>query len=519
MKKFIYILLAALIVSSCDVSVENPNTNTVPTFWKSETDALYGVNAVYNMFYKPGTYSRWLWFRLDLTSDEGFSQSPWAELREWTQFIYNNYNFWDGNVWIYRDHYEAIFRANQVLTYVPDIEFRDENDKNKILGQAYFLRGLYYYNLALLWGSNNNSLGIVLEPSTADMKPEGHTGKEVYLQAISDLTEAQKLLPELWEGTEKGRATKGAALAQRAKCYMQLHMWNEARTDLSWLVEGEGMKYYDLVPDYFDNFNHYNENNVESVFEIQYSSVNVGGDGDFDQDPNLGLNRSQFFAPPGIGWNDGEFRPWIVTEFKKEKDINDNYDIRLRYTAFYSDMHKDFDNNTRIYGETSNEETWGRGNWRDRVFFRKYSTSYYRTFEDYYSPINVRLIRYADVLLMYAECIAETGGSISGAVALVDRVRARANMPSLSKNHASATTSKDAFLKRLQMERALELASEGVRWADIKRWGLLDNQAGIDELKSRDVDFNNFTIGKHNVLPIASNEVNNNPNISQNPNY
>ncbi len=530
MKKYIYILLVTLIVSSCDVEVENPNTNTVPTFWKSEKDVHHGVNAIYNMFYKPGTFTRWYWFRTDLTSDEGFSQSPWAELKEWTHFQYNNYSFNEGNKWTYHDFYEAIFRANQVLTYSTDIEFSSESRKNELLGQAYFLRGFYYYQLALLWGSTNKSLGIVLEPSTTSMKPEGHTGVEVYEQAIIDLTEAQRLLPESWSAIEKGRATKGAALAQRAKCYMQLHRWSEAKADLSWLVEGDGRKYYDLVADYFDNFNHYNENNVESVFEIQYSDVNVGGDGDFDQDPNLGQNRGQFFAPPGIGWNDGELRPWLVDEFKKEKDLNGNYDIRLKYTAFYEGMEQDFSDNDYIYGEPSNSNTWGRGDWKGRVFFRKYSASYYRTFEDYYNPINIRLIRFADVLLMYAECIAETGGSISDAVALVDRVRARANMPSLAQNHASATTSKEAFLKRLQMERVTELASEGIRWADLKRWGMLDTQAGIEELASRDADFKywdegqqkwiqNFVIGKHNVLPIASDEVNNNPNIEQNPNY
>jgi hypothetical protein len=86
-------------------------------------------------------------------------------------------------------------------------------------------------------------------------------------------------------------------------------------------------------------------------------------------------------------------------------------------------------------------------------------------------------------------------------------------------NHPTAIIGKDAFLKRLQMERVLELATEGHRWADIKRWGLLDNQAGIDELKSRDPDFNNFVIGRHSRLPIPSDEVNNNPNIKQNPDY
>lgn len=521
MKKFIYILFAACFLNACDVEVENPNSLLVDNFWKTERDAQYGVNAIYNMFYKPGTYSRWMWFRLDLTSDEGFSSSPWAELKEWTQFRYNNYDFWEGNAWTYRDCYQAIFRANQVLHFVPDIPFAKEEDRNILLAQAYFLRGLYYYNLALLWGGENKSLAINLEPSTSFMRPEGHTEEEVYMQAISDLTEAQKYLPEIWDEANKGRATKGAALAFRAKCYMQMHKWAEAKGDLYWLVEGDGKKYYGLTANYFDNFNKDTENNIESVFEIQYSDVHQApaGDSDFEVDPNLGLNRGQFFAPPGIGWTDGELRPWLVSEFKKEKDNSDGYDIRLKYTAFYSEMHNDFANNSRVYKFTSNAELWNQDNWKGRVFFRKYGSDYFRDYDDYHNPTNVRLIRFADVLLMYAECIVQSGGNLSDAVAQVDKVRARVNMPSLSKNHVLATTNNTEFLKRLQMERVTELATEGHRWADIKRWGLLDNVAGVNELKARDSDFDNFVIGRHLRLPIPSSETRNNKNITQNPNY
>ncbi|MEN9918697.1 MAG: hypothetical protein RL662_1133 [Bacteroidota bacterium] len=521
MKKIIYIILTIFIFHSCDVDVTNPNAITTKTHWKTEKDAENGVNAIYNMFYKSGLYSRWMWFRLDLTSDEAFSSSPWAELKEWTQFKYGNYNFWEGNAWTYRDCYEAIFRANQVLRYVPQIPFAKEEDKSVLLSQAYFLRGLYYYNLTLLWGSTNTSLVINLEPSTPAMLPQGHTGIEVYQQAIQDFTEAQKHLPPSWDGNDAGRATKGAALAFRAKCYMQLHEFDKAKTDLNWLVEGGGKSYYDLMLNYQDNFTKDKENNIESVFEIQYSDIHKApaGDGDFDVDPNLGQNRGQFFAPPGIGWTDGELRPWIVDEFKKEKDNNNGYDVRLKSTAFYSEMHNDFVDNNKVYKFVSDAARWNEGNWKGRVFFRKYGSDYYRDFDDYHNPTNIRLIRYSDVLLMYAECIAETGGSIADAAEHVNRVRNRVNMPALSKNHASALLDKNAFLKRLQIERSLELASEGHRWADIKRWQLVDNEAGIAELKMRDNDFNSFTIGKHNCLPIPSTEVNNNPNIQQNPKY
>jgi hypothetical protein len=165
-------------------------------------------------------------------------------------------------------------------------------------------------------------------------------------------------------------------------------------------------------------------------------------------------------------------------------------------------------------------EVWNQDNYRNRVFFRKYGTDYYRDYDDYHSPVNIRLIRYADVLLMYAECLANLpSGDLAEAVALVNQVRARVNMPELAINHPEAVATKPAFLKRLQMERSLELCLEGHRWADLKRWGLVDNQSGLDELKGRDPDFNNFILGKHNVLPIPSNEVSNNTGLTQNPKY
>src|SRR5690606_12488014 len=214
-----------------------------------------------------------------------------------------------------------------------------------------------------------------------------------------------------------------------------------------------------------------------------------------------------------------ELRPWLVTEFKKEKDLSDGYDTRLRYTAFYSEMHNDFSGNDKIYNLTSNQETWNQSDYRGRVFFRKYGSDYFRDYDDYYNPTNVRLIRFADILLMQAECIAESNGSLAEAVALVDRVRARVDMPKLSVNHPAATSKRETFLKRLQTKSVLDLATDGHRCADIKRWGLLDSQEGLDELKERDPDFNNFEIVKHNVLPIPSDEANNNPNVEQNPNY
>ncbi|PCH71669.1 MAG: RagB/SusD family nutrient uptake outer membrane protein [Bacteroidales bacterium] len=516
MKKILLYTFLVFMLSfvSCDeelIEITNPNAPTTDTFWKTPEDAQIGMNAVYNMFYKPGTWTRWIYFRYDLTSDEAYSQSPWNELKEWTRFIYFNYNFWEGNSILWRDHYKAILRCNQVLSYVPEIEFENPNEKVEILAQAKFLRAFYYYNLALMF----DNVPMVLEVSKPDDTPEQINADAVLAQVKQDLQDAVNGLPEQWGDSQIGRPTKGAALALLGKVHMQLHEWQEAKDALAWLVNGAGSQYYDLVTDYKDNFKHTTENNIESVFEIQFSDINSNGDGD-QPNPNVGTNRAQFFAPRGIGWSDGQPRRWLVDEYKKELTTDGQIDPRLRANIFYPELQSDYPGE-KIYGRD-----WDTG-WGNDCFFRKYQGDYYRDREDYYSPINFRVIRYADVLLCYAECLAELEGGAPPveAIEAVNKVRQRVGLGELQNSslYSSVVNSKTDFLKRLQMERSLELCYEGVRWADLKRWNLWDTQAGMDELISRDPDFTNFVVGKSNRLPIPQSDVDNNPNLDQNPMY
>src|SRR5690606_18313165 len=298
---------------------------------------------------------------------------------------------------------------------------------------------------------------------------------------------------------------------------MQQRKFAEAKAELQWLIDREN-SLYGLMDDYMDNFTHYNENNRESVFEIQFDDKNKGGTGN-DASMATGFQRTQFYAPGGIGWQDGKARSWLVGEYKREKNLDGTNDIRLYHNLYYKNSPQDFpDENPLIYGRQ-----WQDGDWGEDMFIRKYSTGYFRDREDYFAPNNYRLIRYADILLMYAECIVETGGTTTEAAVYVDKVRTRqsTNLPTLQNSiFASALSSKEAFLKRLQMERTMELCFEGWRWADLKRWGLLDTQEGINELKSRDPDFNNFVIGKHKRLPIPQIEVDNSGGkLTPNPNY
>ncbi|GHT45429.1 membrane protein [Bacteroidia bacterium] len=516
MKKINYILggvLAIILTSACSESlldIDNPNEPTVSTFWKTEDDAQKGINAAYSMLYKCGGWMRWLSFRYDLGSDEGWSSSPWNELAEWTHFNYVNYNFWEGNNEHWEEFYVGIFRANQVLKYVSDIPFSDATKQKQIIGQAEFLRALWYFQIVTLW--ENGTLN--LEPQDGNYIPSDASEADLWAQIEIDLKAAMNNLPEKWDAANTGRATYGAAKALLAKAYMQQHKYAEAKTELQWFIDKEG-DLYGLVDDYMDNFTHYNENNKEGIFEIQFDDKNKGDNGN-NASMATGFERTQFYAPGGIGWADGKARAWLIGEYKKETRLDGKNDIRLYNNVTYKESAADFpDENPLIYGRQ-----W---DWGDDCFIRKYSTTYFRNFEDYFATNNFRIIRYADILLLYAECIAETGGSIAEAAVYVDKIRQRpsTNLAKLADSpFADCLTSKDKFLKRLQMERSLELCFEGIRWMDLKRWGLLDNQAGIDELKTRDVDFNNFVIGKHRRLPIPQVEVDNSGGqLTQNPMY
>jgi starch-binding outer membrane protein, SusD/RagB family len=532
------IILSAIIMTglmACNediLNVENPNVPTQTTFWNTVEDAQMGLTAVYSQFTRVGNWSRWIYFRYDLTSDEGYSASPWNELKDWTRFNYVNYNFIQGGRTIFKGHYKQIFQTNQIIAYVPEIQAETADDQVKldqIVAQARFIRAFDYFNLLILF----ENLPIVLEPSSAGDKHEVGGPEEIYEIIINDLELAIEELPAVWEGSDKGRVTKGAAYALLGKVYMQQHMWQEAKDAFHWLVEGDGRSYYGLMDNYFDNFTHFYENNMESVFEIQFSDVNEtemdrnnGSDVD-DNVPNmaLGNTRSQFFAPKGIGWSDGQPRSWLVEEYKREPTVDNSVngttiDDRLRVSIIYPQIFDDFPNESLFAGTITK---W-RFNWFSDLFFRKYGDDYFKDRTDYYSPINYRVIRYADILLCYAECLAQLD-DLPNAIDYVDMVRTRpsTNLPGLASSTvpeiAASVNSKDAFLKRLQMERALELSLESVRWIDLKRWGLLETQEGIDELRSRDPDFDNFELGKHHILPLPQFEVDNNPNLEQNPNY
>ncbi len=242
---------------------------------------------------------------------------------------------------------------------------------------------------------------------------------------------------------------------------------------------------------------------------IQFSDALNGGESD-DSGATNGHQRSIIFGLSGIGFRDGLARPWIIDEYKKELTVDGQFDPRLRFSLLYKDLATDFpEESGKFYGKT-----WDEGKWGNDVYYRKYSRDDFRTTEDRHSQLNFRVIRFADVLLMYAECLNELGDTPS-AYTHVNRVRARANMQPLQTAYPEIGNDKTKFLARLQMERVLELNGECVRWFDIKRWELYNTPEGLNALIARDPDYKNFVVGVSHRQPIPSSEVINNANLEQ----
>lgn len=509
--RYIYILILTLFIApGCnkDLEIPNPNAATIANFWQTESDAIKGINAVYSTLHR-GALCRWQWFYYEIRSDVGKSTSPDPGIvNNMDQFNIND-NSYGNTVAVWADNYIGIFRANQVLDNVPGMDI-NENLKERILGEAYFMRGLFYYHLATLFGN----VPILLKTSSPEDLPPTSSQQKVFAQIESDLSEAVMRLPlkGAYGADDLGRATKGSAQALLAKTYMQQQKYQQALTPLSWFFTGEGAGQYSLTANYRDNFLITTENNNESVFEWQFeiNSTETTDDDIATPNHNYGTSISQFLAPKPIGFADGEAHRWVIWEFLKETTTDGKRDPRLEASFLYDSTNVNGPSETMVYGRTwqqrvnSNQLVQG-------VFFRKFLNDHWRNAESFRSPNNYRQIRYADVMLMYAESLNATG-STTEAYKYVDKVRARAGLAPLADVAPGMT--QDQFLEQIKHERLTELSGEGHRWTDLARWGDLGPQ-----LADRDPAFNNFVVNKHELLPIPQLDLDINPNMRQNNGY
>lgn len=490
----------------------NPNQASTATFWKTSDDAIKGLNAAYSGM-QERRWSLWLRFLTDLSSDEGYSQSPWTDLANISKFIVTDYNI-PMNRESFEAAYQGLYRTHQVLENVPNIQM-DATLQKRVLAEAKLIRAYFYYNMANVWGN----VPLVLSSQTLGDRPPQATQADVFAQVIKDCQEAAVDLPESYTGEDVGRLHKYSAIALLGKTYMQQRKWAEAAAAFKQIIDVVPTR-FDLIANWKDNFTTELENNKESLFEIQYYEENRLGFPNYDvAGGSESSERAQFFGLrntdgfKGGGWCDGQPTKWLYNQFLKEKDKDGKVDQRLDYTIFYGGS------SLKPYGKTYAEFNQSAGG-KDFIattdrFWIKY-TNYFKANDSYFSGINDRVIRLADVMLLYAEALNEQGQTAT-AIPFANRVRARVNMTPLA-----LTMTQGAFREQLRQERVLELAGETQRYWDMKRYGIVGpeiagpNPTEPANVSDFDTDFRTFQKGKSELYPIPLYETDANPNIKQN---
>ncbi len=485
---FIVVILSLLAVSCSKDFLEKAPLDSINTdnYYQTAEDAINAINGAYQPLQWPKLYNMRMWTSDIMAGNSIVGAGGGDDGRE-TQDMANFVTATDnaGVLDLFRGPAPGILRCNIVLQKVPAIDM-DEELKNRILGEAHFLRAHYYFIQVRYFGD----VPLITAPQVPgdDLRPARTDKSLVYDLITEDLTTAKELLPvkSSYSSNDLGRATKGAATGLLAKVYLMLGDWNQVVT----LTNEVATLGYRLNENYADNFDVDNENSVESLFEVQYS----GNEGeDFWSNENQSSWLSTFQGPRnsgmvagGWGWN----QP--TQEFVNSYETGDK---RKDVTIFY--------NGCPQFDGHDYDPAYSLTGYNLRKFLVTKAVS--ATFDD--SPMNFPVLRYADVLLMKAEALNNLGKTTEAETPL-NLVRARAGLPAVTGK--SQKQMKEIILH----ERRIELAFEGQRWFDLIRvdngqWGL-DFLHSIGKLNASE---------KHLLFPIPLKEIESNPNLTQNPGY
>lgn len=474
--KIFSIALSMLFVISCDKDfLEKNPPDRLPEagFINSADRAKLAVNGIYQQLQSSDLYADYLPKFLGVPSGE-------ILLSNTSPLALNNFSYDASDTYMlntYAAFYAGIKRANAVIAEVPAVSM-DENLKARYIAEAKFLRAFYYWNLTNMWGD----VIIITEPlkSPDDALIAKSSQADVYKLIIQDLQDAILNLPPSYGPSDIGRATKGAARSLLGKAYLYIKDYPSAEDVLNQvIVEGP----YGLINEFDQIWNRNFENNIESIFEVQFADI--GGSGTSTR------NQSHL---PGVNGGTGSH---AVTQ--QIVDAFTDNDPRLGYSIFRNGDVFAPNLTTASINLDTYKSMWSPTGYNVRkgmvpiVFLQGGGTNY---------PV----IRFADVLLMYAEA-ANENGKLNEARAAVNKVRQRVsvNMPALTVQN---TGTKETMFAAIVHEREVELAFENHRFSDLRRWGLAEKVlAPLGYLP------------KHRFLPLPQLEIDINPQLEQNSDW
>ncbi len=563
------LVLLALITTGCNESTfldeQNPNALTETNFWKNEGHFNSALATVYGALQYRSVSGAELVQEFMLGDIAG--TESWYRPYPFRNLTYTNGQIHLTNKW--EELYVGIFRANTIISQlqVVDEETLPDEARAQIEGQTRFLRAFFYFQLIHTYGGAMIHDGVA--ESIEELSKPISSIAEVNTQIIiPDLEFAINNLPESWEANDVGRATWGAAASLLGKTYLYDEQWGPAANLFKEVIDS-GI--YSLTRNIEDNFWHENEFNEESIFEVNYSfDIKPGNSGFAEDDTTIGgagaesttlsteVGHLQYGAFNTVIASYNLHEMLVYDEVDPNNTINDTNLESKRMNATIAPRNGEGDWYLAPFAEA--KASWGGG---QSAYLKKHSNWYHLNAEPPRgrSGINFRHIRYADVLLMYAEAVINDSGDFMTAIEYIDMVRSRAGVYTLQQymdmnggmfpqlhvskqvhgDHPLVTASAQTVLTHIQrVERAIELCFEGHRYKDLVRWGIVKEV--FDDLRADEVwreanldvtgqgeaplfisgrvrpDFvlssQNYRSEQHDYFPIPTGEVLNNPNLN-----
>jgi hypothetical protein len=508
MKIYIIIIIPLLFSLGCTKSfleVTPTDRFTQNTYWNTKDQGEAALNATYAILVNSNfIYSARNAVYLDALTPNTYQYN--ADENIISRGLHNAATAKFNTTW--NTSYSGIGRANNFLANIDKVTM-DEALKSRYKAEAKFLRALYYLPLWNLYGG----APLITEATNFETQASlpRNSAAEVLTQILKDLDEAAAgdVLPIAYTGADKGRVTRGAVYALKARVLLYAERWEEAAIAAKKVID---LKAYDLFPDYRGLFFLENEGNQEVIFDIQYKFPEFSHSLDVSLDQQLGTAPlptlvNDYYATDG--------KPIASSAVYNAAKPYENRDSRLQATVIIP--------GTTFKGAVVTDIQYpstGYGHKKYTIFKDNEKPTVVPTSGT--SELNYIVIRYADVLLMYAEAQNEAFGPESGVDKgltvsdAVNLVRKRAKMPNLP-----------AGLNQLQMrtelrhERRIELAGEGLYYYDIRRWKIADQVLNTDiyNIKGARIDNRAFDAARDYLWPVPSIAIQNNPVLNQNPKY
>lgn len=503
-------LITVVTIIACEKQLNktNPSYPTLDTYFRNSDQLLKGTNAIYSIFHAGSLVGREWFFIHDLRSDDVSSGGTQLEVPR-AQILDGNAspdNKVLGDVW--NGLYTVLHRSNTVIKYAPQVtdntSLRDRN-----IGEAKFFRGWALFELVSLWGP----VPLYLEPVTVPSQFQPRSPEaNIYQQIIKDLTEAAAALPDSYGEADRGRVTKGAANAVLGRAQLQKGDYAAAKTAL---LAVRNSNLYTINIPYGDNYLEETEFNKESIWEAVFfenkpNSFNWGGEGGgTGDDPSQaqGTVRNQEYSP--IAWRNLIPSNRFLNEFENTATGAAKTDPRFAMSVYQ--VGDTYNNGASVLtADDQNGNSSVVNNVTKKISWRKFTIIYKhgKGGDRAGGGNNQRIVRYAEVLLMLAECENELNNS-AAAIGYLNEVRDRpgVNMPHYPTT-LYPTGNKAEITKAIIHEKTVELGGEEIRNRDILRWRKKGYYTSANE------PFTYFKANRDELLPIPQQEIDNNPQLA-----